>query len=199
MAPKGVTTTSGSGCEMIAFESAIEFRRWLTKNHSQVEGIWMRIYKLESTTLSITYAEALDEALCFGWIDGQKKSKDSQSWLQKFTPRRPRSGWSKRNTEHVDRLIKSKKMRGPGLKEVEAAKVDGRWSLAYESFGKAIMPDDFLKELSKHGAAREFFDTLSKTNRYSIFYRLQTAKKPETRERRMRQIIEMLKRGESFH
>ena len=146
----------------------------------------------------MTYSQALDQALCFGWIDGQKKPYDDQSWLTRFTPRRPKSGWSKINTQHAERLIKSGEMTPAGLKEVNAAKADGRWKTAYDSFGKAIVPDDFLREVAKNKKAKAFFETLNKTNLYSIVYRLQTAKKPETRERWKRRIIQMLARGEKF-
>ena len=147
----------------------------------------------------MTYAEALDQALCFGWIDGQKKPYDTQSWLQRFTPRRPRSGWSKRNTQHAERLIKSGQMAPAGVREVKAAKADGRWKAAYDSFSKAAVPDDFLSQLAKNKKAKAFFETLNKTNLYSIAYRLQTAKRPETREKRAREIIAMLGRREKFH
>lgn len=147
----------------------------------------------------MTYAEALDEALCFGWIDGQKKSYDSRSWLQRFTPRKSRSRWSKKNTEHAERLIKANKMTSSGLREIKAAKADGRWKAAYDSFTSAKVPEDFLKELAKNKKARAFFETLNKTNLYSISYRVQTAKKAETRKRRIEAIIKMLARGEKFH
>ncbi|MBV9643725.1 MAG: YdeI/OmpD-associated family protein [Verrucomicrobia bacterium] len=163
------------------------------------EGIWLRLVKKVSSEESITCGEALDAALSYGWIDGQKAAHDDRSWLQKFTPRRPKSGWSKNNTQRVARLIKSEEMTSAGRKEVEAAKLDGRWKAAYDSFSNAEVPDDFLKELAENKAAKAFFETLNKTNLYSIAYRLQTAKKPETREKRMRRIIEMLARGEKFH
>jgi uncharacterized protein YdeI (YjbR/CyaY-like superfamily) len=185
--------------KIIGFTSSRDFRTWLTKNHRQSDGIWLRIYKKDSDAVTVTYAEALDQALCFGWIDGQKKPYDKQSWLQKFTPRRPKSGWSKNNTRHAALLIKSRKMTPTGLKEVNAAKADGRWKAAYDSFGNATVPDYFLKELGKNKKATAFFGTLNKTNLYSIAYRLQTAKKPETREKRMLAIIEKLARGEKFH
>ena len=185
--------------EILQFETSADFRRWLEKNHAASDGFWLRIFKKGSNAKSLTYAEALDQALCHGWIDGLKKSFDEQSWLQKFTPRRPKSGWSKMNTRHVERLIESEKMAPAGLKEVEAAKRDGRWKAAYDSFGNATVPIDFLKELAKDNKAKAFFETLNKTNLYSIAYRLQTAKKPETREKRMKAIIEMLARGEKFH
>jgi len=185
--------------EQLSFASPIEFRNWLKKNHNQSSGIWLRIKKISAGTPTVTYAEALDEALCFGWIDGQKKSYDSRSWLQKFTPRKSGSRWSKKNTEHAERLIKAKKMTPSGLREVNAAKSDGRWKSAYDSFSSAKVPDDFLKELAKNKKAKEFFETLNKTNLYSIAYRLQTAKKAETREKRIKAIIKMLENGEKFH
>jgi uncharacterized protein YdeI (YjbR/CyaY-like superfamily) len=185
--------------KIISFASSRDLRAWLAKNHSQSDGIWLRIYKKDAEVPTVTYAEALDQALCYGWIDGQKKPYDGQSWLQRFTPRRSKSRWSKKNTEHAERLIASGEMVPTGMKEVEAAKADGRWSAAYDAFGKAAVPEDFLKELFRHKKAHAFFKTLNKTNLYSIVYRLQTAKKPETRERRLRAIIEMLSRGEKFH
>jgi uncharacterized protein YdeI (YjbR/CyaY-like superfamily) len=183
----------------LSFGSARALRAWLAKHHAQSAGIWLRIYKKDSGIATVTYAEALDQALCFGWIDGQKKPHDSRSWLQKFTPRRPQSGWSKRNTQLAERLIKSGEMASTGLKEVTAAKQDGRWKAAYDSFSTAAIPSDFMKELARDRKAKDFFATLNKTNLYAIAYRLQTAKKPETREKRMRAIIEKLARGEKFH
>jgi uncharacterized protein YdeI (YjbR/CyaY-like superfamily) len=185
--------------KIISFTSSRDLRAWLAKNHNQSEGVWLRIYKKNSGVTTVTYAEALDQALCFGWIDGQKKPHDDQSWLQKLTPRRSKSAWSKKNTQHAERLIDSGEMTAAGLKEVEAAKADGRWSCAYDSFGNATVPDDFLKQLAQNKKAYAFFETLNKTNLYSIAYRLQTAKKPETRERRMQAIIEKLSRDEKFH
>ena len=163
------------------------------------DGILLRIYKKDSGVTSVTYAEALDQALCFGWIDGQKKPRDNESWLQKFTPRRAKGVWSKRNTEHAERLIKSGAMAPAGLKEVTAAKEDGRWKAAYDSPGSATPPDDFLTALNKNKKAKAFFETLNKSNIYAIVYRLQTAKKPETRTKRMKMILAMMARGEKFH
>jgi uncharacterized protein YdeI (YjbR/CyaY-like superfamily) len=165
----------------------------------QSDGIWLRIYKKQSGVASVTYAEALDQMLCFGWIDGQKKTYDKQSWLQRFTPRRSKSGWSKINTQHAERLIESGEMTPAGLKEVNAAKADRRWAAAYDAFGSATIPEDFLKKLAQDKAASVFFKTLNKTNLYSIAYQLQTAKKPETREKRIQAIIEKLSRAEQFH
>jgi uncharacterized protein YdeI (YjbR/CyaY-like superfamily) len=185
--------------ETLSFPSSVEFRIWLKKNHDKTSGIWLRIWKLDAGNQTVTYAEALDEALCFGWIDGQKKPCDSLSWLQKFTPRRLGSQWSKKNTEHAERLIQAGQMMPAGLREVDAAKNDGRWNAAYDSFANAEAPEDFLNALKKNKKAKVFFETLNKTNLYSICYRLQTAKKVETRERRIKVIIEMLERGEKFH
>ena len=148
---------------------------------------------------SITYAEALDEALCFGWIDGQLKTCDTKSWLQKFTPRRSKSIWSKRNREHVARLIKEKRMTAAGLKEIELAKKDGRWEGAYDSPKNMQVPADFLRELKKDKNAYAFFQTLNKANTSAIAWRLQTAKKPETREKRMQAVLQMLGQGKKLH
>ena len=183
----------------MSFASSRDFRAWLSKNHRQSDGILLRIYKKDSALRTVTYAEALDQALCFGWIDGQKRPSDKQSWLQQFTPRRRNSGWSKTNTQHAERLIATGEMTPAGLREMTAAKADGRWDAAYDSFSNAAVPDDFLKELARNKKAKAFFETLNKTNLYSIAYRLQTAKKPETRESRMRGIIDKLARGEKFH
>lgn len=184
---------------VLSFKSSKEFERWLNKNYSKSNGIWLRIFKKNSETKSVSYAEALDEALCYGWIDGQKNKYDDNSWLQKFTPRRKASGWSKINTSHIERLTKAGRMQPSGLKEVEAAKADGRWENAYHSQSTASLPDDFMIELKKNKKAMAFFETLNKTNLYSIAYRLQTAKKAETLEKRKKLILEMLSREEKFH
>ena len=182
-----------------AFASAEEWEKWLAANHANSDGIWLRIFNKESGEKTITYAEALDEALCYGWIDGQKKKYDSDSWIQKFTPRRARSIWSKRNIEHIERLTNETRMKAAGLKAFEDAKKDGRLSAAYDSPSNSTIPDDFLKLLEKDKKAKVFFDSLNKTNKYAITWRLQTAKKPETREKRMNIILEMLAKGEKFH
>lgn len=157
------------------------------------------MFKKASGKLTVTYAEALDCALCYGWIDGLKKSHDAESFIQKFTPRRPRSLWSKINCGHVERLRKAGKMKPAGEAAIDAAKKDGRWKAAYDGPGKATIPKDFLQALAKDKKAKEFFGTLNKTNLYSIAWRLQTARKPETRARRMTAIIEMLAAGKKFH
>lgn len=189
----------GMGREILGFASAEKFRVWLEKNHAVSEGIWLRIFRAGSGKKSLTYAGALDEALCYGWIDGRKESHDETSWLQRFTPRRPRSNWSKVNTGHAERLVAAGRMRAAGLAQIEAARADGRWGMAYDSPRAATPPEDFLKALKKNQKARAFFATLNRANVYSIVYRLQTAKKPETRARRMQMILGMLERGEKFH
>jgi len=184
---------------ILSFAVTKELTSWLAKHHAASTGIWIRLFKNKSGVTSITYSEALDVALCYGWIDGQKKTYDTESWLQKFTPRRPKSIWSKRNREHIARLEKSGKMKAAGIQQVEAAKADGRWEQAYDSPSNMVVPADFLKELARNKKAEFFFKTLNKTNTYAIAWRLQTAKKTETRDKRMKAILEMLKKGEKFH
>lgn len=169
------------------------------KEHAKTPGLLLRIYKKGSGIPSITYAEALDQALCFGWIDGRKLPFDDISWVQTLTPRKARSGWSKMNVAHVARLIREGQMTPAGLKEVQAAKADGRWAAAYDSPATATAPPEFGKELERNAKAKQFYATLNKANVYAIAYRLQTAKRPETKIKRMKQIIDMLARGEKFH
>jgi uncharacterized protein YdeI (YjbR/CyaY-like superfamily) len=185
--------------QILQFKTSADFRRWLGKNSASSDGIWLRLYKKDSNEKSLTYAEALDQALCHGWIDGQAKPYDERSWFRKFTPRRSRSGWSKLNTKHVERLIESGAMTPAGLRVVEAAKSDGRWKAAYASPKNAVLPEDFLKELAKNKRAETFLKSLNKANVYSIVYRLQTAKKPETRAKRMKMILAMMDEGKTFH
>jgi len=184
---------------ILTFTSAEAFTSWLAVNHKLSQGIWIRIFKINSAVPTITYAEALNAALCYGWIDGQKNAYDAGSWLQKFTPRRSKSLWSQRNREHVERLTEAGMMQPEGIAEVEAAKADGRWKQAYESPAKMVVPQDFLDQLSRDKEAEAFFKTLNKTNMYAIVWRLQTAKKQETRNKRMKAILEMLRKGEKFH
>lgn len=181
------------------FTSAALFAAWLEKNHARSSGIWIRIAKKEAAKKSITYDEALDLALCYGWIDGQKKTYDEASWLQKFTPRRAKSIWSERNKEHARMLIRENRMTAAGRKEIEAAKKDGRWEAAYAGSRTMEVPSDFLAELKKDKKARAFFKTLNKANTYAIAWRLRTAKKPETREKRKQALLAMLARQEKLH
>jgi uncharacterized protein YdeI (YjbR/CyaY-like superfamily) len=183
----------------LAFASPKAWETWLARNHAKSAGIWLRIFKKGSGQRSVTYAEALEGALCHGWIDSQKRPKDADSWLQRFGPRRPRGAWSRINTGHAERLIAAGRMKPAGLQEIEAAKRDGRWQRAYDSASTITVPPDFLEELARDKKARSFFEGLNRANVYAIAYRLQTAKKPETREKRMRAILAMLARGEAFH
>ena len=184
---------------ILFFADPAAFRAWLNAQHASQSGLWLRIAKAASSLESVTYAEALDVALCFGWIDGQKRSHDAESFLQKFTPRQKRSPWSKRNREHVARLIAAGEMHPAGLEAVAAAKADGRWDRAYDSPATSAVPDDFQAALDAHPKARAFFETLTGANRYAILYRIQTAVKPETRARRIAEFVAMLKRRETLH
>jgi len=180
--------------------STRDWEHWLERNHETVrEGVWLRLFSKGAPEATLSYMEAVEVALCFGWIDGQAKKYDEVSRLQRFTPRRPRGVWSKVNTERVERLKQDGRMRPAGLREIEAAKADGRWEQAYDPPSEASIPEDFLAELRKHKQAEAFFATLAKRNTYPVSYRLQTAKTPATRARRMQAIIEMLERGEKFY
>lgn len=184
---------------ILLFAAPGELEAWLEENHADSQGLWLKIAKKGSDTQSVTYAEALELALCFGWIDSQKRGFDGRHFLQRFTPRRPRGKWSRINRDKAEELIASGKMRAAGLAEVEAAKADGRWEAAYAGQRTAEVPADLQRELDRSETAREFFATLDSANRYAILYRLGEAKKPETRERRLRKFIEMLERGEKIH
>jgi uncharacterized protein YdeI (YjbR/CyaY-like superfamily) len=184
---------------VLSFSSQKDFREWLSANAEKSNGIWLLLYRKDSGVASISHEQALDESLCYGWIDGQAKKKDEKSWFQKFTPRRGKSMWSKRNIEKTEILIRDGKMTKSGFEEIERAKKDGRWDEGYNSPKNFIIPQDFLDALSKDKSAEEFFNALNKANRYAIAWRLQTAKKPETRVRRMKNILEMMKKGEKFY
>jgi uncharacterized protein YdeI (YjbR/CyaY-like superfamily) len=184
---------------VLPFESKKKWANWLARQHDKSAGVWLKLAKKEAGIPSVTYEEALDVALCYGWIDGQKKGFDDKYWLQKFTPRGPKSIWSKINTEKVERLIASGEMQPAGLKAVEAAKQDGRWDAAYEGQKKISVPEDFQAALEKNKRAKTFFATLNSVNRYAILFRVHNAKKPETRARRIQQFVEMLERGEKIH
>jgi uncharacterized protein YdeI (YjbR/CyaY-like superfamily) len=184
--------------KVIAFKSQQAFEAWLARNHGTVGGIWLRIYKKGSGEKTVTYAEALDVALCHGWIDGLKRTYDEVSFIQRFTPRRSRSAWSKVNVGHVERLAREGRMQPPGLAAVEAAKRDGRWARAYDSPRNARVPVDFVRELKKDKAAYAFFQTLNRVNHFAIAYRLGSAKKPETRERRKQLFLTMMAKGQKI-
>jgi uncharacterized protein YdeI (YjbR/CyaY-like superfamily) len=184
---------------ILEFKAAKTFETWLIKNHDRSNGLWLKIFKKHSGKKTISYAEALDVALCYGWIDGQRLAHDEEAYLQKFCPRSAKSIWSKINIGHVERLVKEGRMKPAGLKAVEQAKACGSWEKAYDSPSKMTIPADFLKELGKNKKAEANFRGLNKTNLFSIGFRLQTAKKQETREKRMKAIIEMLAKGEKFH
>ena len=187
------------GLPVRAFRSPTEWKRWLHREHATTKAVWVRFFKKGTGIKSITYAEALDEALCYGWIDGQARRFDEQSYLQRFTPRRQRSPWSKINRDHVARLTREKRMQPAGLAEVDRAKKDGRWDAAYDSFGTASPPDDFTAALARNKKAKAFFATLSRQNVYAIYFRLHHAKKAETRAKRVAQFIEMLAEGRTIH
>jgi uncharacterized protein YdeI (YjbR/CyaY-like superfamily) len=181
------------------FTSKEKWMEWLAKQHNTSAGVWLKLAKKDSGIASVTYEEALDVALCYGWIDGQKKGFDDKYWLQKFTPRGVKSIWSKINTEKVVRLIASGEMKPAGLKAIDAAKQDGRWDAAYASQKNIGIPEDFQAALDKHKKAKAFFTMLKSSERYSFLFRIQTAKKAETRAKRIQQFIEMLERGETIH
>ena len=183
----------------LAFKNGDAWAKWLETNHAKSSGVWLRMAKKASGIESITYAEALDVALAYGWIDGQSKSEGETHWVQKFTPRSARSIWSKRNCEKALGMIERGEMRPSGLAEVERAKKDGRWGRAYDSPSKSTVPNDLGAALSKSKRAKSFFESLDSRNRYAILFRLQTAKKPETRAKRLKLFVEMLKRGEKLH
>lgn len=185
--------------EVVEFADQATFRAWLDKNHAKTDGIWLKIYKKDSGVTSITYAQALDEALCYGWIDGQAKKFDEMAYIQKFTPRRARSMWSKRNIENVDRLEAAGLMMPAGLEQVNQAKADGRWQAAYDKPSEMTVPDYFLAELNKNPKAKQFYETLNKANLYAIAWRLQTAKTDSTRQRRMEKILTMLESNQKLH
>ena len=184
---------------ILAVDSQHTWESWLDDHHDSSPGVWLKIAKKGAPETSVSYAEALDEALCFGWIDGQKKSHDRNAFLQKFTPRRPTSIWSKRNIEHCERLIAAGKMELSGQAEIDRAKADGRWGQAYDSPSRAEPPEDLRRALARNRPALMFFESLDRTNRYAILWRLQTAKRPETRARRLETFVQMLADGRKIH
>ena len=184
---------------VVWFETQNDWDNWLAENHPKSNGVWLKIAKKGKGVTSVNYAEALDVAICYGWIDGQKQKFDDQFFLQKFTPRRPRSLWSKINREKVENLIAAGKMKPAGMAEVDAAKSDGRWDAAYDSPGNMTVPEELQAALDANPTANAFFETLNKTNRYSFCFRVQTARNPEIRKTRIEKLIAMLENGEKFH
>ena len=188
-----------NGLSIMSFETQQDWERWLTEHHTDTVGIWLKIAKKETGIPSVNYSEALDSALCYGWIDGQKASFDDQYWLQKFTPRRPKSIWSKVNCDKATALIAEGRMQPEGIRQVELAKADGRWESAYESQSKITIPADFQSELDKNQKAKDFFSTLNSINRYAILFRIHSAKKPATRSARINKFIEMLSNNQKIY
>jgi uncharacterized protein YdeI (YjbR/CyaY-like superfamily) len=181
------------------FDSQEAWRDWLDKQHSESSGVWVRIAKKGSRHPTVSYAEALDVAICYGWIDGLKRPLDDEFWLQRFTPRRAKSKWSQVNVTKATALIASGLMQPAGLRQVELAKADGRWEAAYPSHSTATVPDDLAAALDAEPKAREFFENLNSTNRYAIIYRVQDAKRPETRASRIAKFVAMCAAGERLH
>ncbi len=179
--------------------SSAEWDAWLAQNHASTPEAWLRLAKKGADVVTVTRSEALETALCYGWIDGQASSESDAYWLQRFTPRTRRSKWSKINCEAAERLILSSKMQPSGLAAVRAAKADGRWDAAYASPKRMDVPPDLLERLRQNPAAEAFFDQLDAQNRYAILYRIHDAKKPETRARRIEKFVGMLERGEKIH
>lgn len=172
---------------------------WLEANHASESELWVKVFKKKTGKRSVTWGEIVMEVLCWGWIDGIKKSLDDEAYLQRFTPRRPNSNWSKRNREHVERLTAEGRMQEPGLIHVRAAQENGRWQTAYAPPSEMTMPEDFMAALAERPAAKTFFETLNRQNRYAIAYRLQTAKKPETRQKRFDSFLAMLEKEEKLY
>jgi uncharacterized protein YdeI (YjbR/CyaY-like superfamily) len=187
------------GLPIRSFASQRKWEEWLDEHHGTSKGLWLKIAKKDSGIDTVNYAEALDIALCYGWIDGQKGAFDDEFWLQKFTPRGPRSKWSRINRDKALALIQEKRMRPAGLAAIEKAQQDGRWDHAYDSPSQVSVPEDLQRELDRNPEAASFFETLNRVNKYAVLYRIHDAKKPETRARRIEKFIEMLNRGEKIH
>lgn len=190
---------SSDNLPIIAFTSQQDWEVWLAEHYADPAGLWLKFAKKATGIISISYAEALEEALCYGWIDGQKAAFDKQYWLQKFTPRRAKSIWSQINCDKASALIAVGRMQPSGLKQVELAQADGRWEAAYAGQSKATIPDDLQAALDNNIPARDFFLSLNSVNRYAILFRVQTAKKAETRTKRIHKFVDMLARGEKIY
>ncbi|HEX6819952.1 MAG TPA: YdeI/OmpD-associated family protein [Ktedonobacterales bacterium] len=192
--------TQGNGAlPTLAFADQSQWESWLDEHHTDSPGVWLKIAKKTTDAPSVSYAEALESALCYGWIDGQKAAHDDEYWLQKFTPRRARSVWSRVNRDKATALIAEGRMRAAGQRQVDQAKADGRWEAAYDSQRAIAVPLDLQSALDAEPAAQEFFSTLDSHNRYAILYRVQTAKRAETRAARIQKFVAMLARGEKIY
>ncbi len=184
--------TTGADLPVIPFASRDAWAAWLEERHVSSDGLWLKFAKKASGLKTVTYAQAVEVALCYGWIDGQMRKFDEDYYLQRFTPRRARSRWSKINRQKATELIEKGEMKPAGLREVEQARADGRWDAAYDAQSTARVPEDLRRELEKSETAREFFETLNSANRYAILYQIQDAKRPETRARRIEKYVAML-------
>jgi uncharacterized protein YdeI (YjbR/CyaY-like superfamily) len=181
------------------FQLQAAWEAWLQKNHRKSSGVWVRLAKKASGIQSTSYGEALEAALCYGWIDAQKKGESDSAWLQRFSPRKPKSIWSKINREKALDLIERGKMKPAGLEQVECAKKDGRWDDAYDSMSGSTVPSDLQAALDRNARAKAFFATLDRANRYAVLFRIQTAKKAETRAMRIQKFVDMLANHEKLH
>lgn len=184
---------------VMAFADAAAWETWLAQHYELQTGVWIKVAKKASGIASVDHPEALDVALCYGWIDGQRRGLDETHFLQKFTPRRPRSLWSKVNIGKVAQLITAGRMQAPGLVEIERAQADGRWEAAYESQKEATVPPDLTEALAPYPQAKDFFESLGRAAQYAFLWRLMTAKTPETRARRLEAMVELLKQGKQFN
>ena len=193
------TPSTKDDLAIVAFPSRAAWEAWLDEHHASAPGLWLKLAKRRSGIESVSYPEAVKVALGYGWIDGQKGSFDDDWWLQRFTPRRSRSKWSKLNRATATALVERGEMKPAGLREVERAKADGRWEAAYDAQSKATVPEDLRRELDRNDRARELFSTLDSANRYAILHRIQDAKKPETRARRIQKYVAMLDEGKKIY
>jgi uncharacterized protein YdeI (YjbR/CyaY-like superfamily) len=201
MAPstRKAATPSKAALPQLECASAKEWTAWLARNHAKSEGVWLTFQRDAARQKTLTYAQAVEAALCYGWIDGQSRRVDEKTWKQRYTPRRARSKWSKINRDKAEALIRAKKMKAAGLREVERAKADGRWDAAYDAPSTASVPPDLARALAKNTKAKGFFATLDGINRYAILHRVQTAVKPETRAKRVATFVAMLSEGRKIH
>lgn len=190
---------SKNNLPILLFENQQDWEAWLQEHHADMKGVWLKIAKKDTKIPSVNYSDALESALCYGWIDGQKAAYDEQYWLQKFTPRGAKSIWSKVNCDRAESLIAANRMQPAGMQQIERAKADGRWDAAYDGQRKMTVPPDLQRELDNNQKAQDFFNTLDSANRYAILFRIHTAKKPETRAARIQKFIEMLENGQKIH